>query len=73
MHAESYDYIVVGGGLHGALIALALLEYRPTARLALVERAATLGGNHVWCFHAGDVPERVAAIVAPMVERAWPS
>ncbi len=50
------DYALVGGGLQNGLLALALRAARPAARLALVERGATLGGNHTWCFHAGDLP-----------------
>jgi lycopene beta-cyclase len=67
-----YEHILVGGGLQNALIALALLERRPAARFVLVERAPSLGGNHLWCFHAGDVPVEAMTFVAPLVERSWP-
>lgn len=65
------DYLILGGGLHGGLTALALLERAPAARLALVERGARLGGNHTWCFHAGDVPADAAAWVDPLVAHRW--
>jgi len=50
------DYLLVGGGLQSALIALALLQREPTPSIAVVEREPLLGGNHTWCFHAADVP-----------------
>jgi lycopene beta-cyclase len=70
--SAEYDYVVVGGGLHGCLIALAVLARSPRARVALLERGSSLGGNHVWCFHAGDVPRGSMPLVEPLVEAAWP-
>jgi lycopene beta-cyclase len=67
-----FDYVLVGGGLQNALVASALARHRPEARVALVEAAARLGGNHVWCFHALDVPESAGAFVEPFVVRRWP-
>ncbi len=68
---SDFDYVLVGGGLSSALLALALFRHRPKARVALVERDALLGGNHLWCFHAGDVgPEH--RFVEPLVTRRWP-
>ncbi len=66
------DYALVGGGLQNGLIALALRAHKPTARIALLERGAALGGNHTWCFHAGDVPARARALVEPLVAHRWP-
>lgn len=66
------DYLLVGGGLQNGLIALALDRVRPGARVALIEQGDRVGGNHVWCFHAGDVPAGLEAMVAPLVERTWP-
>jgi lycopene beta-cyclase len=70
--AHDFDYLLVGGGLGNALIALGLLEQRPSVRLALVEQQPTLGGNHVWCFHAGDVDAASQRFVAPLVSARWP-
>jgi lycopene beta-cyclase len=66
------DYALVGGGLQNGLIALALRAQRPAARIALIERGAALGGNHTWCFHAGDLDDARAAWVAPLVVVRWP-
>ena len=65
------NYALVGGGLQNALIALGLFRFQPSARVALVEREPSLGGNHLWCFHAGDVPDAFADVVAPLVVKSW--
>ncbi len=67
------EYILVGGGLQNALIALALLERRPDTRLTLVEREPALGGNHTWCFHASDVPRSARGFLEPLVVKRWPA
>ncbi len=69
----SFDLVLVGGGLQNALVALAVLERRPDAAVALVERGERLGGNHTWSFHAGDLPHSLAAAVEPAVSARWPA
>lgn len=49
------DVAVVGGGLAGGLIALALYRKRPELRIALIESGKTLGGNHRWSWFASDM------------------
>jgi lycopene beta-cyclase len=66
-----FDYVLVGGGLSSCLIALALFQHRPDTRVALVEQQGRLGGNHLWCFHAGDVADDTG-FVTPLVTRRWP-
>ena len=68
----SFEAILVGGGLQSALIALAVLQRHPHARLALVEREQALGGEHTWSFHAADLSEQMARVVDPLVVRRWP-
>jgi len=65
------DYLLVGGGLQNALVASALAHHRPGSKVAIVEAGDRLGGNHVWCFHAEDVPAEAAAFVEPFVVRRW--
>ena len=67
------EYVLVGGGLQNSLIALALLDQRPDTHLTLIEREPELGGNHTWCFHAGDIPAAARAWVDPLVTQRWPS
>ena len=69
----TFDYLLVGGGLQNALIAMALLEHRPTARFAIIERDQRLGGNHLWCFHARDLPPDATGFVTPLVAHRWPA
>ncbi|MEO8702181.1 MAG: lycopene beta-cyclase CrtY [Kofleriaceae bacterium] len=65
-----HDYAIVGGGLQAGLVALAVRTRQPDARIAIVERATSLGGNHTWCFHAGDVPAE-SAWIEPLVVARW--
>jgi lycopene beta-cyclase len=65
------EYLLVGGGLQNSLIALALLEQRPDTRLTLIERERELGGNHTWCFHAGDVPAQARPWLDALVVQRW--
>ncbi len=70
-HPEPFDYLLVGGGLQNALIALAVLQRDAGARVGLVERGAALGGNHLWCFHGLDLSEAGRTLVAPLVVQRW--
>ncbi|UCE01383.1 MAG: lycopene beta-cyclase CrtY [Candidatus Latescibacterota bacterium] len=70
--AAQFDYVLVGGGLQSALIALALHAEGSSASVALVEKSARLGGNHTWCFHAGDISSAASAWIAPLICNRWP-
>jgi lycopene beta-cyclase len=65
-----FEYVLVGGGLQNALIAMALLDRPRPPCIALVERGERLGGNHTWCFHAGDAPAG-ASWIDPLVVQRW--
>ena len=67
------DLAIVGGGLAGGLIALALATRRPELRLTLIERGVTLGGDHTWSFHDSDLCDDGAALVAPLISHHWPA
>ncbi len=69
---STFDYLLIGGGLGNCLIALSLLKARPELRVGLVEQHAALGGNHIWCFHAGDVEPEARALVSELVVMSWP-
>ena len=68
---ERFDAVLVGGGLQNALLALALLDERAGARIALVERGPRICGEHTWSFHERDLPEATSAWVAPLVVARW--
>jgi lycopene beta-cyclase len=69
--ARQCDLAIVGGGLAGGLIALALAKRRPEARVLLIEGEATLGGNHVWSFFEGDIAPEDLPLVAMLVAHRW--
>ncbi len=66
------DLAIVGGGLAGGLIALALAARRPDLVVRIVEGSDTLGGNHVWSFFDGDVARDDRWLLTPLVCHAWP-
>lgn len=65
------DLAILGGGLAGGVIALALAERRPELRVLLVEGGDRLGGNHIWSFFDSDVDAADRALVAPFVCASW--
>lgn len=65
------DYILVGGGLQNGLLALAIRAHQPRARIVMIERGDAPGGNHTWCFHAGDVADHARAWIEPLVVQRW--
>ena len=69
--SSSCDLAIVGGGLAGALIALAVHARHPALTLRLIERGDRFGGNHLWSFFASDVDDAAAALLAPLVAQRW--
>jgi len=69
---DHVDYALVGGGLQNGLIALAVAARQRDARIVVIERGSAVGGNHTWCFHAGDLPHDTAAWIAPLIVGRWP-
>lgn len=65
------DVAIVGGGLAGGLIALALRHERPALDIRLIE-AGPIGGNHVWSFFGSDVAAADRWLAAPLVSYRWP-
>lgn len=67
------DLAIVGGGLAGGLIALALRKNRPDLDVRIVEGGGSLGGNHLWSFFASDVAAADRWLVAPLISHGWTS
>lgn len=65
------DLAILGGGLAGGLIALALAQTRPEMRVVLVEQGQKLGGNHIWSYFAEDIEPRHRWLTAPLVTYGW--
>ena len=69
---EFYDFIIVGGGLQGGLLTLAIRYHNPDATILLIERGENVGGNHTWSFHPEDVPDSAKPWIDPLVSNRWP-
>jgi lycopene beta-cyclase len=70
---HSCDVAIVGGGLAGGLIALALARKRPDCDIRLIEGSRRIGGNHLWSFFATDVAPADRWLVAPLISYGWSS
>ena len=70
---DDADLILVGGGLANGLIAWRLQQLRPDMRVLVLESGDTLGGNHTWSFHEGDLTPVQRAWLAPLVAHRWNS
>lgn len=71
MQPFSCNLAILGGGLAGSLIALAMAQRRPDLKLALIERGESIGGNHVWSFFDSDIASRHRALVEPLIAARW--
>lgn len=71
MDLRTCNLAILGGGLAGSLIALAMARHRPELRILLIEREAALGGDHVWSFFESDVAPMHRALVEPLVTARW--
>lgn len=67
----SCDVAIVGAGLAGGMIALALKARHPALDVRLIDAAPVVGGNHLWSFFGSDVAQADRWIVAPLVVHAW--
>ena len=65
------DLLIAGGGLAGGLIALALAEKRPEARVTIVDAEPCLGGNHIWSFFDSDIEAEDRWLVEPLIGHHW--
>jgi lycopene beta-cyclase len=66
-----YDLVLVGGGLANGLLAYRLAQRRPELSILVLESGPTLGGNHTWSFHEGDLTREATAWLAPFIGHAW--
>ncbi|NOW47799.1 lycopene beta-cyclase [Novosphingobium sp. SG751A] len=73
MAGNDTDIAILGGGLAGGLVALALAARRPDLRILLVEREEKLGGHHLWSFFLSDIPVAARWLLKPLVAGKWNS
>lgn len=69
--ADKCDVAILGGGLAGGLIALALAARRPELSVLLIEATEIIGGNHLWSFFESDIAPRDRWLVARLVSHSW--
>ena len=71
MAARQADIAILGGGLAGGLVALALARWRRDLRILLVDEADHFGGNRVWTFLGSEVGRDGRELLAPLVTAGW--
>ena len=67
------DVAIVGAGLAGGLLALALRARHPDMDVRLLDADTAVGGNHRWSFFGSDVSPEHRALLSPLVVDAWPA
>jgi lycopene beta-cyclase len=65
------DLAIVGGGLAGGLVALAMAKLRPELKVVLIEQEKHFGGNHIWSYFASDIAPEHRWLTAPLVTYGW--
>ena len=71
LEKRTCDLAIVGGGLAGGLIALALRRLRPELEILLIESGDYFGGNHLWSYFSSDVAPEHRWLTAPLVTHGW--
>ncbi|KHK90001.1 lycopene beta-cyclase CrtY [Novosphingobium malaysiense] len=71
MHANTCDLAILGGGLSGGIVALALAARRQNLRIMVIEREDRLGGDHVWSFFESDIPAAGLPLLEPVIAARW--
>lgn len=70
--SRAIDMAIVGGGLHGCLVALALARWRPEARVVMIEAQDRFGGGAVAPFRLEGVSPAMARVIDPLIVAEWP-
>ncbi len=71
MSGRDCDVAIVGGGLAGGLIALALAQARPETTVRVIEAGPALGGHHRWSWFASDLSPDGKALMARFRITRW--
>ena len=73
MTGRDCDSAIVGGGLAGGLIALALRQRRPDKSVRLIEGGPALGGHHRWSWFESDLTLEGQALMDTFPAARWAS
>lgn len=71
MTGRDCDIAIVGGGLAGGLIALALAQRRPDVKVRVLEAGPAAGGNHRWSWFDSDVSEAGRQLLDAFAPTRW--
>lgn len=71
MNESPLDMAIVGGGLAGGLIALAVRRAHPAMRIVLLEAGGEPGGNHRWSWFESDPGREAADLLAAFPVTRW--
>lgn len=66
------EFLIVGGGLAGALCAVALKRLNPDVSLLLLEQGERFGGNHRWSYFDSDLDTSAHALLEGIEKHHWP-
>jgi lycopene beta-cyclase len=70
-NADSHDVIIVGGGLAGGLIALALHRHAPDCRFLVIEAGRSFGGHHRWSWFETDIRPKARTLMSGFDLNGW--
>lgn len=65
------DVVIVGGGLAGGLLSLALHNRAPDCRFVLLDAGESLGGNHRWSWFTSDLEDAATDLLSAFPLNAW--
>jgi lycopene beta-cyclase len=71
MSGRDCDIAIVGGGLAGGLIALALARLRPEVTVRVLEAGTAPGGNHRWSWFASDLSPAGSELMQAFRQARW--
>jgi lycopene beta-cyclase len=71
-NAWNREILIVGGGLAGALCAVAIKRLNPEVSLLILEQGRHFGGNHRWSYFDSDLEDRGHRLVEGIEKCRWP-